>query len=394
MDLARAYGISTRLVTNGLKLADLEFCREFTQRRVTILISYDGVNPEVYRALRGTATIVEQKVKAIDNCCDLPGAKVVPMSLVAKDFNDENLPELFSFCHERRQAIRGIYFMPLAHTWEKETLDLEPERITSEDVENIVEAVFPDDPIDFIPAGFLGQIPNLQRYLGMARIPFAGAHPNCESMYVLISDGEKFVPVARYLKSSILNVAQDLLAAEKKFSACVKATKTGFFGRMRSGLGVMAAYLCVRAHFAAAKVAWRGVRFGSLLKGRGPSELFHASLAPIELLFGRRLANVLARHTKVQGALQLIILSFEDRSTMETERLERCPTAFTFYDPKKDEVKYVPICSWHMHKNGVMEAISKHYVSMAEKGRAEIEENPAAFVMGCHEAQEGGASRV
>ena len=64
---------------------------------------------------------------------------------MAKDVNDKDLPDMFWSRHERCPAIRGIYFMPLAQTWDKDTLDLEPERVTCEDVENMVDDAFPDD---------------------------------------------------------------------------------------------------------------------------------------------------------------------------------------------------------------------------------------------------------
>jgi hypothetical protein len=47
-----------------------------------------------------------------------------------------------------------------------------------------------------------------------------------------------------------------------------------------------------------------------------------------------------------RGALPLIVLPFEDREKVESHRMERCPNAFAYYDPRKDRVGTVPTCAW------------------------------------------------
>ena len=46
------------MVTNGIKLADEEYCRKLIETRATILFAYDGDNPETYRVLRGNEKIL------------------------------------------------------------------------------------------------------------------------------------------------------------------------------------------------------------------------------------------------------------------------------------------------------------------------------------------------
>ncbi|HRT95114.1 MAG TPA: hypothetical protein P5532_11875, partial [Planctomycetota bacterium] len=88
---------------------------------------------------------------------------------------------------------------------------------------------------------------------------------------------------------------------------------------------------------------------------------WHALALPFALAFGRKSQTALERHTNVQGVLQIIVLPFEDRYTLETERLERCPSGFAFWDPRDGEVKHVPVCAWGIHKTPVMRAIMSHY---------------------------------
>ena len=145
---ARKQGLPTRVVTNGLKLADEDYARELVRLRATIMLAYDGANPQTYRVMRDSESVLNLKLKALENLAKSPGAKVTLMTLVAKGFNDHELPML-QLCHEYRNVIRAIYLMPLAHTWDEEVLDLKAERMTSEEVENIVDGAFPDDDIEF-----------------------------------------------------------------------------------------------------------------------------------------------------------------------------------------------------------------------------------------------------
>ena len=359
--MAQSYGLSARVVTNGIKLADEDYCRALIESRATILIAYDGANPETYRVLRGSARFLDLKHKAIENIGKVGRAKVVLMSLLGKGFNDKALPELFDYVHEWRKFIRGIYFMPLAHTWDKKDFNLEPERITSEDVEAIVDGAYPEDRVDFIPAGLLGQLPTIMKLMKIKPLPFMGAHPNCESMYLLVSNGEKYVPAARFFKGSIMDVCSSLLAVEHKLARCVQRLEAGVFGKMLGAIGLKNFYARTRARLAIVGVMLRQTRMGRFFKGKGPFKLYHMVALPLSLALGTRSKVALARHTFAQSVLQIVVLPFEDKSTLETDRMERCPSAFTFYDPDEDEVKFVPVCAWGLHKTRVMKHVSEFY---------------------------------
>ena len=46
---------------------------------------------------------------------------------------------------------------------------------------------------------------------------------------------------------------------------------------------------------------------------------------------------------------------------LETERLERCPSAFAYYDPEANRVRTVSTCAWPLHKTAVMQRITAYY---------------------------------
>jgi len=364
---ARSYGLPTRVVTNGLKLADEDYCRRLVQSRATILIAYDGSNPQTYRVLRGSEKALSLKQKALENLEKAGARKVALMTCVAKGFNDGEMAELLRFCHERRRFVRGVYFLPLAQTWDLSEFDLEPERITSEDIELLLDECFEGERIEFVPAGVLGELPTLMRCLGVKRTPFMGAHPNCESMYILASDGEKYVPLSAYLKCSVPDFIRALFDVEERLCRLERKLERGVVGRVLAKLGLKHKYLAFRAALLVARTARRHVRLGRLLKGKGIRKLFHAVGAFWGLLFRRKTRKVLERHTTFHEVLQLIVLPFEDKSVLETERLERCPNAFVFMDPTDGTVTGVPTCAWGLHKVGVMQSIADYYARLASE---------------------------
>jgi uncharacterized radical SAM superfamily Fe-S cluster-containing enzyme len=350
---ARSYGLSARLVTNGIKLANKEYCQRVIDSKATILLAYDGNNPETYRVLRGSDKMLPKKLQALDNIHEIGSAKVTLMTLLARDFNDHEIPEMFAFAHERKDCVRAIYFMPLAHTWDDEDFDLQPERTTTEDIEQMVAEVFGDETIDFMPAGLIGTFESLLACLSTKTVPFMGAHPNCESVYFLVSDGEKFLPLSRYLKTSIMDLGRALGEVDKKLAKHVKKYPNPTRFQQRK--------LLLRAILALLAVFRRHARLGQVFKGRGIAKLYHALATLGGFVVGKKSRPILRAHTNVQGVLQLIILPFEDRSNLETDRLERCPAAFAFYEPDKDKVSYVPTCAWGLHKKEMMRHIAEFY---------------------------------
>ncbi len=373
IELSKAHGFRTRVLTNGLKLADEEYCRRLVETRVTILVAYDGANPDTYRRLRGNPRVVEAKQKAIDNLGKLlrPGRrKVILIMCVAKGMNDSEVAEYLRFCHERRDFLSGVHFMPLAHTWDKARFDFEPDRITTEDIEATVGAAFPGEAVEFIPAGFASEFTMLTRYVGAGALPFFGAHPNCESIYLLVSNGERYVPVEHFLNVPLSEFGRSLRAVEKRLVAREKAWGTSLFGRRLSRLHLKNVALRTLGIAGLLRTVFRHLRLGRLFKGRGPVKALHALGLAGALLLHRKSSNALRRHTNMQEVLQLVVLPFEDNNTLETERMERCPSAHAYYDPNADRVRYVPICAWRLHNDSVMREIGSYYSAMPVKEKA------------------------
>ena len=211
--------------------------------------------------------------------------------------------------------------------------------------------------MEFFPAGFLGQLKTLLKYLGVKPLPFAGAHPNCESSYLLLSDGEKYLPVNHYVRGTTSSLMKSLMRAETRLAAREQALAISSIGRMLAALRLKKAVLRVYGIAAILGIILRYARLGRLFNGRGPVKAWHALALVLEFAVGRPSREVLPRHSRARSALQLIVLPFEDKFTLETDRLERCPSAFAYVNPADGQVRCVSVCGWGLHKTAVMREI-------------------------------------
>jgi hypothetical protein len=359
--LARSHGLRARVLTNGLRLADPEYCRKLVESRAQILLSYDGRNPETYRHLRGRVPGMKRKQKAIENLAGIERVKrngIILIMCVAKGLNDDEVGEYLEFCHGHRDILDAVYLMPLAHTWESADSDFEPERITPEDVEGLVDEAFEGYRVDFLPAGFVATAVRAAGHAGFQALPFLGAHPNCESICMLVSDGEKYVPMQHYLRRPMPDAARALLDLEERVAAREERWQRSVFGRALGALRLRGAALKLMGRLEMLGFILRQVRVGRVFRGTSVFKLLHALAIPLEILLGRRRRDAVRRHTNLDSWLQVVVLPFEDDYVLETERIERCPNAHAFLDPDTGKIKYVPICAWRMHNRTALKALA------------------------------------
>ncbi|MCX8038303.1 MAG: radical SAM protein [Candidatus Sumerlaeia bacterium] len=361
--LADSYGLRSRVVTNGLKLADEDYCRRLCKTRARIMFAFDGLNPKMYEDLRNSRKSLELKLKGLENVRKYARKKTILMTLVAKGYNDNEIHDLLAFCHDRRDFIRATYLMPLAHTWKDGEWDYQAPRITLEEVEAIVARAFPGEPIQFLPAGITEQLRTIYRCLGIEAFPFRGAHPNCESMLMLVSDGRQYVPFSRFLKTSPIEAMRALLEEEKALTRRVQRFEASAWGRLLEKIGLKRTGLALMGARAVFKVLRKHLKMGLVFKGKSlPAKVYHALMLPISLWFrhGDKF-EILARHSALQTPFNIIILPFEDPYNIETERMERCPASFGFVDPATGQVHTCPLCSWQLFKTEKMRQITEHF---------------------------------
>jgi uncharacterized radical SAM superfamily Fe-S cluster-containing enzyme len=369
--LARSYGFNTRVLTNGLRLADEEYCREMVKARPHLLVSYDGANAETYRQLRHSAKVLDIKKKAIENLAKTPRAKVSFVTLFGWGLNHQELPELLKFYHQHRAMLQGVYLMPLVHTWDFSQFDYKPERMTTECVEKLLNDVFPDYRVEFISLGLASHFVTVMKYLGSEAMPYYGAHPNCESFYALVTDGEKYLPIDHYLRGSFTGLAEGLLELERKLAAREDRWQKSLMGRAFGAVRLRNFTLRLLGLTQLGLTVLRRVRWGRLFKGWGPTKIYHALMTGLERLLGRDSEKIRKSHLAVDGILRIVILPLEDNPIVETERLERCPSTHVYLDPRTDTIHYVPVCAWRLHAKQILGELTAYYENQKEKEAAE-----------------------
>ena len=180
--------------------------------------------------------------------------------------------------------------------------------------------------------------------LGSKPWSFVGVHPNCESVTWFVENGEGYVPVSRYLKGSIYDLALALRDLDRRIAA-------------RGGIA--------HAVESPAGAAWidrgRSPPVAHRRDTQGEGDRQAGTYGGGCVGAGNPQAGRVKRHTRVQGLLQIVVLPFEDKENIETDRLERCATAFAHWDPELDRVNFVPTCSWALFKTQVMKKIVDYY---------------------------------
>ena len=357
IDLAKKHGVRVCVVTNGIKLADEDYCRQLCDANVQLLLSYDGPEPETYERLRANRESGAKKAKAVENVAKFSKRQHTLLCAVAQGVNDHCMPDVFAFAHEHRKAVKRIHFLPLCEMWAPGTFHVD-QTTTSEDLERILDGAFPDESLEFLPAGLTSLAQPAFRFFSKGTLRFAGIHPNCESATYVISDGERYHPIGYVLKRPLRELAGELAERAKKLNPrLAKLDPDKWFQRWRGRLMALGAF------------GWpilRSLRYGRLAK-RNPVMALLRILGG--LLIGRRVSEQMRRHTYVSDMCLSVVLPFEEVHSLEAARLDRCTVCFCYLDPDTDQLETVPFCAWTLYRADVFRRIAAKYAAQPAPGQ-------------------------
>jgi len=345
--LAKSYKLSVRLVTNGLKLADKAYAEQLIESGAAILIAFDGLKKEMYAKLRNHPESLELKLKALENLSGHKRKKVVLMTVIDKNYNGADMPSFLGYCF-KNPHIRGMFLMPLTQVWSEQRLDYKPQRTTQEDVENIVKDAV-DGKVEFVPLGSW-EFQNLAKVIQLTLLPFTGVHPNCESFTYLIPQREKYVSITHYLKHGFFSLIADLRVLDKKIAPYTQkpiSNSRRLWVYMKIG-----------------RVFLKHINFNAVIGAKGFSAASRWMKFFGKLIMGENFLDVLNQESTIkdiEGALQILLLPFEDDDILETARLEKCSSCFAYIDMKTDTVKSVPFCIWERFKKPIMKEMARKY---------------------------------
>jgi MoaA/NifB/PqqE/SkfB family radical SAM enzyme len=348
---AKKHGLRPHVVTNGLRLASEDYCRKLCEARVPFRFAFDGRNPEIYEKLRRNPSAYDKKMRALVNLSRYSRRRHTIMTTVGRGFNDQYIGDLFQFCHENRDLISDVGLMPLTENWQPGTFDAGV-HTTMEDVEQIVENSIPGGEIEFIPAGLSYAVRKVRSFF--RRNPrsevllLAGAHPNCESMTLLISDGKSYRGINHYLSKPFHQAAVEVAALCRKLEPKLdRLDPTRVFPRLRGQALILWTFL---------PWSFARIRFGRLV-GNPFSVLGR-------LISGRngcRSADDHAIRRRARRMLRVAVLPFEEEHSIDAARLENCKAVFAYEDPEDGKVNYIPACLWYPYRNPILAKLSKKY---------------------------------
>ena len=86
---AKDHGLRPHVVTNGIRLADEEYCRKLCEIRVPFRFGFDGRSPDIYEKLRHNRASYFQKMKALENLRKYSRRKHTIIGTAGKGFNDK-----------------------------------------------------------------------------------------------------------------------------------------------------------------------------------------------------------------------------------------------------------------------------------------------------------------
>lgn len=103
------------LSTNGLRIArDDELVRQLKDHNVVVSLQFDGFSPEVWRRIRGDASLYDVKRRAIDRLITA-GIRISLTTTLAKGCNEQELPGILDLLFGE-DLIVSLMVQPLSHS--------------------------------------------------------------------------------------------------------------------------------------------------------------------------------------------------------------------------------------------------------------------------------------
>jgi len=337
--MARSRGLRVGIVTNGLKLADEDYCKQVCESGARVLLGFDGRDPEIYSRMRKSPGAYEKKLKALENLKKHAKRKHTIMCCAARKINDKHMRDLIDFCHESRDFIANLHLIPLTETWSEGEFETDI-TTTIEDVEEIIREAFPGEKVEYIPAGLPHRLKKAMTFFGSPRLTFGGVHPNCESATMFFSDGERYWPIGRFLKRPLSDLARDTVRMAKELDPRFeRLDPKRWFSRWRGRLLVARTL---------GRLWLRAIDLKEVTRG---APALAVTRIIIGLMFGKSFKDLLRKHTRLSNILGMVVLPFEEYHSIESERLKHCTAGFAFEDPDNGNIITIPVCAFSLFRD-------------------------------------------
>lgn len=178
MRMAKDKGIRHVMVnTNGRRIAqDPQWAAQFAALDPMVYLQFDGLNDDIYRALRGEP-LLDEKMKALEQLAahDL---HTILTAVVERDVNEHQVGDIVQFGLDH-PAVRGVMFQPVFHSG-RHLPFLDPlNRIT---IPEVVRLIADQSDGAFVRSDF---------------VPVPCCHPGCQSVTYAYVEGDEVTPLPR-----------------------------------------------------------------------------------------------------------------------------------------------------------------------------------------------------
>jgi hypothetical protein len=352
ISIAKQHGLKPHLVTNGLKLADEEYCKQLCEARVPMRFGFDGRSADIYERLRKNRPAYEKKVKALENLKKYSRRKHTIIACAAWGVNDDYIGDMLQYIHDNRDLFSDLGIIPLTENW-KPGEGIDATTTTMEDVEQMVMQAFPEGEVEFVPAGLAYAMRQTRSFFRRETrsevLLLAGVHPNCESMTLMVSDGQKYHGINYYLKKPFGKVVEEFVAIAKALEPRLSTLDPAkFFQRTRGQLAAVRAFL---------PTVLRTVSFSRLTDGKPVRGFLKLVFGAV---FGSRPAGDF-KSRRPRRLLRVAMLPFEEQHSVDAARMESCKAVFAYEDTDDGQIKTIPACMWYPYRNPLLEKLSKKY---------------------------------
>ena len=350
--IARRHGLRPHVTTNGVRLADEEYCKMLCQANVPMRIAFDGRSPDIYEKLRNNRGAYEKKMQALENLKKHSRRKQTIIACAAAGINDQYIGDLLGYIHDNRDLFSDIGIIPLTENWEPGEFDA-AKTTTMEDVEKMVRNAIPGGEVEFIPAGLSYALKKPRSFFRKNPrsevLLLAGVHPNCESFTLLISDGKAYRGINHFLTKPLSQAATEFADLAESIQPRLDRLDPGkFFQRLRGQL------LCVATF---GPWIFRTINFRNLTGGRPITGMIKAAWSGIF----RQPAPDGSKSRRPRRILRVAMLPFEEQHSIDAARLENCKAVFAYEDASDGKVKHIPACLWYPYRNDLLKELSAKY---------------------------------
>ncbi len=200
--LAKEEGFThTQIATNGIRLAKKpELVRELKEAGLnTVYLQFDGVTEEPYIQIRNR-DLLSIKLEAIENCRK-EGLGVVIVPTLIKGVNHDQVGKIIQFAADNIDVIRGIVFQPVSFAGRTPADEVEEQRVTIPDFEEMVEEQTNQEikVEDFYPASCVEPVSEFIAAIeGEPQVTLT-CHPHCGAATYVFIDDDKMVPITQFI---------------------------------------------------------------------------------------------------------------------------------------------------------------------------------------------------